>query len=60
MTIEAIMALARHGLTTLGGVLVAQGLASTEEISTVAGAIVGLLGFGWSLYRKIHNAPRLS
>ncbi len=59
MTIEAILALIRHGLTTGGGILVAQGMASSEEIATVAGAIVTFLGFGWSLVRKIQNKPRI-
>ena len=58
MTIEAILALLRHGLTTGGGILVANDYATNDEITSAAGWIVGLLGFGWSLWRKYANRPR--
>ena len=59
MTVETILSLLRHGLTTVGGVLVAQDLATNDEITSAAGWVVGLLGFGWSLWRKYNNKPRL-
>ncbi len=58
MTIEAILALLRHGLTVAGGYLVAQDLTTNDEITSAAGWIVGLLGMAWSIYRKVNNAPR--
>ena len=58
MTIESILALIRHGLTTAGGVLVTAGLSSSDEITSMAGAAVGLMGFGWSIYRKVADKPR--
>ena len=58
MKIEAILALVRHGLTTFGGYLVSADLATNEEITSSAGWIVGLIGLGWSIYRKVVNKPR--
>lgn len=58
MTAESILALIRHGLTTAGGALVASGMATTNEIATISGSIVAVLGFGWSLWRKYEDKPR--
>ena len=58
MKIEALLALLRHGLTTFGGVLVTGGMATSDEVATAAGWIVGLLGMGWSLWRKHNNKAR--
>lgn len=58
MKIEALLALIRHGLTVAGGALVANGVASADDVSMFAGAVVTILGLGWSLYRKVTNAPR--
>ncbi len=58
MTQEAILSLIRHGLTTFGGALVTGGFATESEIGSVAGAVVLIIGFGWSLARKFANKPR--
>ncbi|RME68565.1 MAG: hypothetical protein D6781_10645 [Verrucomicrobia bacterium] len=47
-----ILGLIRHILTTAGGGLAAQGLASADEINTAAGAIVTLVGVIWSILEK--------
>lgn len=52
MKMEAVLALVRHGLTTGGALLVSAGLSTDADIQTVAGAIVIVIGFGWSLWRK--------
>lgn len=52
MTKETILAFIRHGLTVFGGLLVNSGMATAENIEIVAGALVVVLGFGWSLWRK--------
>ena len=45
----------RHALTALAGVLVAQGLLSSDQsagtIQTVIGVVLGGIGFGWSMAR---------
>jgi len=39
-----ISSLIRHGLTAAGGFLVAKGLASTDQVGEIAGAIVTIVG----------------
>jgi len=48
----------RHGLTALGGGLVAAGYASQDEVATAAGALTVLIGFGFSVARKIIRKKR--
>ncbi|MEE9598174.1 MAG: hypothetical protein V3V96_15490 [Acidiferrobacterales bacterium] len=52
MTAEAILALVRHGLTTLGGALVTGGLTTETDVAAASGAFVIFVGFAWSVYRK--------
>jgi len=54
-----LASLIRHGLTAAGGFLVAKGLASTDQIGEVAGALVTIIGFGLSMLknRKTPAAP---
>ena len=47
-----IQALARHLLTAGGGFLVAQGYLDAASRETVVGALVTLIGVGWSVYEK--------
>jgi len=43
----------RHGLTTVAGALVAYGVLTPAQSTTmVAGFVVFLLGWGWSLWQK--------
>jgi hypothetical protein len=53
---EMFLGLIRHGLTTVGGVLVAKGYIDAGLIEGVVGAIVTLLGAGWSIYDKKKRA----
>jgi len=39
-----VSSLIRHGLTAAGGFLVAKGLASTDQVGEIAGAVVTLVG----------------
>lgn len=48
-----VTALVRHILTTLGGVLVANGYADGGTVETIAGGGAALVGVLWSLYEKI-------
>lgn len=47
-----IASLIRHILTAAGGFLVAKGMASAEQIAEVAGAVITLIGIGWSIKKN--------
>jgi len=52
MTIELILAALRHALTAAGVYVVAGGWATEEVWTVVIGAILTLVGYGWSAFRK--------
>lgn len=60
MTYQAILALIRHGLTWLGGWMLARGFFPDPETAalftdtsmTLIGAAITLIGLAWSLWRK--------
>ena len=58
MPLEAFLAFLRHGLTYGGGFLTSAGVATVDETNVAAGAIVTLIGIGWSWMRKYRNKPR--
>ena len=47
-----ISSLLRHGLSALGGFLVAKGLASADQLAELVGAVVSIAGVGWSVYNN--------
>jgi len=47
-----LSSLIRHGLTAAGGFLVAKGLASTDQIVELAGAIVSIAGIVLSILKN--------
>ena len=51
-----ISSLLRHGLSALGGFLVAKGLASADQIAEIAGAAVTLIGAAWSIWKNKQSA----
>lgn len=44
-----IASLIRHILTAAGGFLVARGIASTEQLTEIVGALISIIGVGWSI-----------
>jgi hypothetical protein len=46
---EQILGLIRHGLTFLGGILVAKGLASEGQVMDIVGMAVTFVGAVWSV-----------
>ena len=53
MTYETILALIRHGLTLIGGWLLARGiLDDPATVEAFVGAILTLVGIAWSIWRK--------
>ena len=55
---EAVLAAVRHLLTAGGGLLVAQGVTEAAAMETAIGAVMTLVGFGWSLWRKYAREKR--
>lgn len=49
---EVVKGGVRHGLTAAGLVLVNGGLATQDEVNVAVGAVMTLVGFGFSVYRK--------
>lgn len=47
-----IQGLIRHGLTTLGGALVAHGYLGQSDVATAVGAVMTLVGVAWSVIEK--------
>jgi hypothetical protein len=54
-----ILGVIRHVLTTAGGALATQGTVSEDEVNTGIGAIITLIGIGWSVYEKRRKAAAL-
>jgi hypothetical protein len=52
MNLELFMGLVRHLLTFGGGFLVAQGVATQDEITTGVSAAAALFGVVWSVIMK--------
>lgn len=58
MTKDAILALLRHLLTTLGGAAAYAGYVDSAEIEPIIGGLVALAGLIWSLIdKKQRNTP---
>ena len=53
-----ISSLLRHGLSALGGFLVAKGLASADQIAEIAGAAVTIIGAAWSIWKNKQSAAK--
>ena len=52
MNKDLILSLLRKALTYGGGFLTSSGLATNDEITTGAGALVTLVGIAWSIYNR--------
>lgn len=49
---EKVLAIVRHGLTFVGGVLVTQGILDAEIYLELSGAVMTLVGGIWSILDK--------
>jgi len=52
-----LASLVRHGLTAAGGFLVAKGLASTDQVAEMAGALVTIVGVVLSMLKNKKSNP---
>lgn len=53
MNFDAVLGLVRHALTFGGGYLVAQGLATNDDVTTWVAGIAAAIGVAWSIYQKL-------
>jgi hypothetical protein len=47
-----VLGLVRHALTLLGGYLAAKGLLDPANVDTIVGAVLTIVGAGWSIKSK--------
>jgi flagellar motor component MotA len=52
MNTAMILGLVRHGLTLLGGYLAAKGHLDPANVDVVVGAVLTIVGAGWSVQSK--------
>ena len=52
LTKEQILGIVRHGLTFIGGILIAKGLIDESTVAEVVGGIITLAGTVWSIIEK--------
>lgn len=45
----------RHAMGTVGGLLIAQGIATEADVATISGAAVAVAAFLWSVGRAIYR-----
>lgn len=53
MSQNVIMAIVRHGLTFVGGILIAKGVLSESSASEISGLIMTAIGTIWSIVEKV-------
>ena len=58
MTLELFLAALRHSMTALGVYAVAGGWTDTPGWETFTAEFVGVVGFGWSAWRKFARQQR--
>ncbi len=54
----ALLGLLRHFLTVAGGVLLASRGFEPDQVETLAGAVVAVIGVAWSMYDKRDKEPK--
>jgi hypothetical protein len=56
---EIVAGIIRHALTALGGVLVGAGYLTSDEWTTIAGALAVFIGVVWSVISKPQRLPEI-
>jgi hypothetical protein len=52
LTKEQILGIVRHGLTFIGGILIAKGLIDESTATEIIGGVITLAGTIWSIIEK--------
>lgn len=55
MSQNVIMAIVRHGLTFVGGILIAKGVLSEGAAAEISGLVMTAVGTIWSIVEKIKS-----
>ncbi len=58
MTLELFLASLRHALTAAGVYVTAAGVTDADGWSQFTGAVLVIVGFGWSAWRKWNRQQR--
>jgi len=56
---EVVLGIVRHVLTTLAGVLVADGYLQNSDATAIVGGLVAAVGVAWSWYNKHQHAAEV-
>jgi len=57
---ETVLGIIRHVLTSAGGALVTEGVVSQSQLADGVGAVVVLIGIGWSIWNKYQHRRALA
>ena len=49
---EQVLGIVRHGLTFVGGILIAKGLVDEGFVTEITGGVITLVGSIWSVVQK--------
>jgi len=58
LSMEIVLGAVRHLMTALGVFVVAGGWAEADGYQTFAAEFLGVLGFAWSVWRKVARKAR--
>ncbi len=58
LSLDIVLAAIRHAMTTAGVFVISAGLADADTWTGVTGAVITLVGFGWSAWRKVDRNQR--
>lgn len=56
---DDVQGIIRHLLTAGGGILVSDGYINNSQLTDGVGAVIVLIGIGWSLFNKASNRAAL-
>ena len=60
ITQDQILAIVRHLLTMVGGVLMMHATVDAATWELISGAVIGIAGIAWSIYDKNKKAKEIS
>lgn len=52
MSKEQVLGIVRHTLTTIGGILIANGLIDNGSVTEIVGSVITIIGVVWSVAAK--------
>ena len=58
LSLDLVLAALRHAMTTVGVFVISAGFADADTWTGISGAVITLVGFGWSALRKIQRQQR--